>query len=130
MNDKDIPVAREPDPAEQDLSSIINVNLSMIYDSLWSKAVLCFEGEGVQADHFLYKRHDDHRRGLTLMASPSQNVCDSVSSFLSRIAPLTSGQYLYSSESFHLTVFSLFTAAEKFQPYYEKLPAYLCAVER
>jgi 2'-5' RNA ligase len=104
-------------------------NLIRLYDALWQDAVDHFAAGRVQLDPYLVARHRDHRLGLTVIARPTQQVIDQFSALLRELAQIEPHQYFYQPSEFHVTILSLFTATENFEPYFAKIPAYLTTLQ-
>jgi 2'-5' RNA ligase len=104
--------------------------LAQHYDSLWRSAVAAFEGGRVQLDPHLPGKQGDARRGYTLMIRPAPEVARRIDAFLAEFDAREPDQYLYRPTEFHVTLLSLFTATEDYQPYFERREAYIRAVDR
>jgi 2'-5' RNA ligase len=104
--------------------------LAQHYDRLWRSAVAAFEGRHVQLDPHLPHKQGDARRGYTLMIRPAPPVTRRIAAFLAEFDACEPGQYLYRPVEFHVTLLSLFTATEGYQPYFERRDAYIGAVDR
>jgi 2'-5' RNA ligase len=100
------------------------------YDSLWRSAVAAFEAGQVRLDPHLPHKQGDARRGYTLMIRPAPDIARRIAAFLSEFDAREPGQYLYRLAEFHVTLLSLFTATEGYQPYFERRAAYIGAVDR
>lgn len=104
-------------------------DLCEFYDSLWRKAIDYFDGTGqVRIDPHLADKAADRRLGLSVIGRPSPAVADAFSTLLHRLAQIAPHQYYYQPDEFHITVFSLFTATEAFEPYFAQSSRYLNAV--
>jgi 2'-5' RNA ligase len=104
-------------------------HLIRLYDALWQDAVEHFAKGRVQLDSHLVAPHRDHRLGLTVIARPTQQVIDQFSALLRELAQIEPHQYFYQPSEFHITILSLFTATENFEPYFAKIPAYLTTLQ-
>jgi 2'-5' RNA ligase len=104
--------------------------LAQHYDRLWRSAVASFERGQVRLDPHLPDKQGDARRGYTLMIRPAPGVARRIEAFLAEFDAREPGQYLYRPTEFHVTLLSLFTATEGYQPYFERREAYIGAVER
>jgi 2'-5' RNA ligase len=74
------------------------------------------------------RKHDDARRGVTLLARPSARVASSIVQFLDELRALEPEQYYHPRSDLHLTVLSLFTATVDHAPYLAHLDDYRAAV--
>lgn len=99
------------------------------YDHLWQTALAAFAQGQVELDPFLDRKHEDRRRGLTLLIRPSPAVAQRISGFLAGLIELEPEQYAYPPGDYHLTLLSLYSAGEQHGFYLAHLPAYLTAVE-
>ena len=104
--------------------------LEQHYQLLWKNAAESFEQNQIQIDENLLNKQNDLRRGMTLLIRPNQAVIRCISLFLSDLANAEPNQYFYNSTEFHITLLSLFTATENYQPYYDKQSSYLRAVDK
>ena len=100
-------------------------HLIRLYDAMWQDAVDYFATGRVQLDPYLAARHRDHRLGLTLIVRPTQEVIDQFSPLLRELVQIEPHQYFYQPSEFHVTILSMFTATENFEPYFAKVPVYL-----
>jgi 2'-5' RNA ligase len=99
------------------------------YDSLWRKAVGHFNDTGqVRIDAYLADKRGDCRLGLSVIGRPSPEAVGEFSTLLHELALVAPNQYFYRPDEFHITVLSLFTATEAFEPYFAQSPQYLAAV--
>jgi 2'-5' RNA ligase len=106
-----------------------NSKLLELYDSLWQEAIRYFDEGQVKTDPYLLNKHNDRRRGLTVIARPSSEVIDKFCVLLRELTSTAPNQYLYQPNEFHVTILSLFTATESFEPYFDKIPLYRAALE-
>lgn len=97
---------------------------------MWETALPKLGSGQIDIDPTLASRKDDKRRGITLIAQPGSEVENNVSDILNDLRTSEPEQYFYSRSELHVTVLSLFTATEAFEPFEKKLPAYKQAVER
>lgn len=103
-------------------------DLGRFYDSLWREAMGYFDTGEVRTDPYLSDRHSDRRLGLSVIGRPTLAVADELSALLHELAQVAPNQYFYRPSEFHITVLSLFTATDKFEPYLAKSSQYLAAV--
>jgi 2'-5' RNA ligase len=64
-----------------------------------------------------------------VIARPTQQVIAQFSALLRELAQIEPDQYFYQPSEFHVTILSLFTATENYEPYFAKIPAYLRALQ-
>ncbi len=102
--------------------------LRQLYDSLWEDARNYLARGQVEIHPHLADRAEDRRRGLTVLARPSPPVEAQFSAFIQQLSEIAPDQYFYQPGDFHITILSLFTATENFEPYYARLPTYLDAL--
>lgn len=98
------------------------------YDQLWAAAIRKLRAGEVDLDPVLAARVPDARRGLTVIARPSQEVRQRVGAFLRELRALEPEQYYYASSALHLTVLSLFTATVQHEPFFAQTERYISAV--
>jgi 2'-5' RNA ligase len=104
-------------------------DLCGFYDSLWHDALSHFNDTGqVRIDPHLADKRGDRRLGLSVIGRPSPEVVGEFSTLLHELALVASNQYFYQPNEFHITVLSLFTATEAFEPHFAQSPQYLAAV--
>lgn len=103
--------------------------LSERYSSLWNTAFPAICSGAVEMDSVLAAAKPDLRRGLTLIAQPSEETANRVLEFLDRLRELDPAQYYYPRTSLHLTVLSLFTGTTEHKRFAAKTSFYLEAVE-
>ena len=106
-----------------------DAHLIQLYDAMWEEAVDYFAAGQVQLDPNLVARHRDRRLGLTVIARPTQRSIDTFAPLLRELAEIEPHQYFYQPSEYHITILSLFTATENFEPYFAKIPAYLTALQ-
>lgn len=111
------------------MAQIVNNDLVTTYDALWEDAIAQIRQQGVQTDPHLHNQANDTRRGLTLIARPSPDVCARVLDFLHEIEEIIPGQHTYMLESLHLTVLSLVSASAQARLDREQISTYRNAVE-
>jgi 2'-5' RNA ligase len=99
------------------------------YDQLWSIALGRIRAGRTELDPILQTGAIDRRRGLTVVARPSQPVQHSVALFVRELRRLEPDQYYYHPSEFHLTVLSLFTATVNCEPYFALQDKYVAAVD-
>jgi 2'-5' RNA ligase len=99
-----------------------------IYDGLWREAVARFRAGEVQTDPYLLDREHDRRTGLTVIARPGAEVQERVDAMLRHLRRIAPHQYFYDRRELHVTLLSLFTATEAFEPHLAHLSGYRSAV--
>lgn len=102
--------------------------LREFYDQLWQEAIGYFQSGRVQPDPFLLDRQNDKRRGLSVIARLSQEAIGQIQKMLDELKSIDPEQYYYQSNELHITVLSLFTATENYEPYMAHYSEYLSAV--
>jgi 2'-5' RNA ligase len=100
------------------------------YDRLWAEAERHFRSGQVEIDPHLRDRASDRRLGLTVIGRPSAGACHRFASFLKKVKQIAPGQHFYRDDEFHLTILSLFTATDAFEPYWDNRAAYQQAVDQ
>jgi 2'-5' RNA ligase len=104
-------------------------DLCGFYDSLWHDATSHFsDTRQVRIDPHLADKRGDRRLGFSVIGRPSPEVAGELSTLLHELALVAPNQYFYQPDEFHVTVLSLFTATEAFEPYFAQSPRYLAAV--
>jgi 2'-5' RNA ligase len=101
-----------------------------IYDRLWAEAESAFQSGRVEVDPYLDNRANDRRLGLTVIGRPKPAVSERFISFLNQVKRIAPEQHFYRGDEFHLTILSLFTATEAFEPHWENRAAYRAAVDQ
>jgi 2'-5' RNA ligase len=101
-----------------------------IYDRLWSEAESHFQNGQVEIDPYLVDRTGDQRLGLSVIGRPDPIVCQRIVSFLDQVKLVAPEQHFYQSSEFHLTILSLFTATEAFEPHWSNRVTYQAAVDQ
>jgi 2'-5' RNA ligase len=100
------------------------------YDRLWTKAVTHFQSSQVGIDPYLRDKADDRRLGISVIARPGPDARARFTSFLDQVKQIEPDQYFYRESEYHLTILSLFTATEAFEPLWANLEGYRAAVNR
>jgi 2'-5' RNA ligase len=104
-----------------------NTHLQIHYDTMWNRAFGAVAYGDLDYDtHLTVGR--DMRRGLTLIARPSQTLRARFETVLDRLAGSEPQQYRYPASDMHLTILSLFTATENPDLQLLRLPDYRAAV--
>ena len=104
-------------------------HLQKRYDDLWSAAIGKIRTGKIESDHVLAGRLVDCRRGLTLIARPSSEVREKVTTLLRELRRVEPEQYYYARADLHLTILSLFTATAAHRRFFAHTEQYLAAVE-
>ena len=97
------------------------------YDRLWAEAVRHFRSNRVEIDPYLLDKDNDRRQGLTVIGRPGSAISQRFVAFLEQIRRVAPEQYFYQTGDLHLTILSLFTATEAFEPHWQKLATYQAA---
>lgn len=79
-------------------------------------------------DKQLADKDSDARRGLTVIARLQPSVTERLGNVLETLSAIEPRQYYYPRPDIHLTILSLFTATEHYQPHLERLDDYRDAV--
>ena len=93
------------------------------YARLWAEAVEPVRRGEVRPDPLLARRMPDQRRGLTVLARPSNTIRQSVGDFLQTLRAVDPHQYYYDPAELHVTLLSLFTATievDRYLVHYKK----------
>lgn len=101
-----------------------------IYDRLWNEAESYFQSGRVEIDPYLGQTTQDQRLGLSVIGRPSAAVRERFTAFLNQVKLVAPKQHFYQDSEFHLTILSLFTATEAFEPHWNKLAVYRAAVDQ
>lgn len=88
-----------------------NTHLQSHYDTMWERAFGAVAGGELDYDTYLTAGRD-LRRGLTLIARPSQALRVRFDAVLDRLAGSQPQQYRYPASDMHMTILSLFTVTE------------------
>ena len=88
------------------------LEISGIYQRLWSEAVAAFERGEHRVDPHLTNKINDLRRGITLICRPSSPVRDAVAAFIGGLVGACPGQHFYLPEELHITVLSIISGTE------------------
>jgi 2'-5' RNA ligase len=99
-----------------------------IYKLLWKDNFPAITRGDVDIDPFLSNPRKDKRRGLTLIFRPSDELAESILSFVSEIKQIEPDQYFYDRTNLHFTVLPLFTATTDYLRNYACLPEFEDAV--
>jgi 2'-5' RNA ligase len=98
------------------------------YEALWRQSLPEVQQGQVTCDQLLAREQPDQRRGLTVIARLSPDVVAEIGEMLHALAAIEPRQYYYPRADIHLTVLSLFTATEHYQPHLDRLDDYRDAV--
>jgi 2'-5' RNA ligase len=102
---------------------IRELEISGIYQRLWSEAAAAFERGEHKIDPHLSDKANDRRRGVTLICRPSPSVREAVADYISRLAKACPGQYFYRPEELHITVLSIISGTELWEREMSRLDA-------
>lgn len=86
-----------------------------IYTDLWNQSIDRFTANQCETDP-LIQRTDDSRRGLTLLVRPDHLIASGIEQFLNEVKRLEPNQYFYPRSDLHLTILSIISCRENFQP--------------
>ncbi|MBN1678870.1 MAG: 2'-5' RNA ligase family protein [Anaerolineae bacterium] len=92
-----------------------------IINRLWADALDVFGAGQVHTDPFLLdraadNRRADNRRGVTLVIRPDAATCARIAPVLDRLCTCAPDQYHYRLDELHITVLSLISASEGYNP--------------
>ncbi|MFN8345422.1 MAG: mutarotase [Spirosomataceae bacterium] len=89
------------------------MNLEHHYRKMWTQSMQQFDQGRFEFDSCL-NTPNDTRRGITLLARPSEVVKDSIKSMLDDLRTTESQQYYYPTSDIHVTVLSIISCYEGF----------------
>ncbi len=104
-----------------------STQLQIHYDAMWDRAFSAAVRGDIDFDTHLTAGRDP-RRGLTLIARPSQALRARFDSLLDRLADFEPHQYRYPVADMHVTILSLFTVTENPAPQLLRLTDYCASV--
>lgn len=104
-----------------------DTHLQIHYDTMWNRAFGAIACGDIDCDTHL-TAGQDVRRGLTLIARPSQALRARFDAVLDRLASSEPQQYRYPASDMHTTILSLFTVTENPAPQLLRLTDYRAAV--
>lgn len=84
--------------------------LAARYDALWNAAAPEVRAGRAALDPWPARKDDDHRRGVTLLARPSESVTRELCALMDELRALEPDQYYHPPEDLHITVLSLVSA--------------------
>jgi 2'-5' RNA ligase len=108
----------------------LRTSAGQIYARISAEAIDYFRSGKVGIDPYLLDKANDRRLGLSVIGRPGSAVNQEFADFLDQVRQVASNQYYYQTSEFHLTILSLFTATEEFEPYWNNLTVYRSAVAR
>lgn len=94
------------------------------YDALWRDAAREFQAGRAAVDPLLASGQPDRRRGLTLILRLGAAASSEFVKFLEALERAEPGQYVYPASDFHITLLSLFTASEAWEPFFARAAEY------
>ncbi|MEJ5246713.1 MAG: 2'-5' RNA ligase family protein [Caldilinea sp.] len=103
------------------------LEIAPIYDALWRQAMAHYAEGRVEIDPYLAEPQNDRRLGVTVIARPSPEVIERLMTFIRRMVEVEPEQYFYRATDLHVTILSLFTATERWEPHFARLSDYLDA---
>lgn len=104
-----------------------SAQLQIHYDAMWYRAFSAASNGDIDCDAHLTAGRDP-RRGLTLIARPSQALRARFDCMLDRLASAEPHQYRYPVADMHMTILSLFTVTENPAPQLLRLTDYCASV--
>jgi 2'-5' RNA ligase len=104
-----------------------NAHLQSHYNTMWDRAFGAIACGDIECDAHLTAAHD-LRRGLTLIARPSQALRARFDAVLDRLSGSEPRQYRHPASDMHVTILSLFTVTENPAPQLLRLDDYRAAV--
>ncbi|MHA6248062.1 2'-5' RNA ligase family protein [Pontibacter sp. CAU 1760] len=104
-------------------------NLVTHYDALYQAAVQKIAAGRYQLDTQIRSPHDK-RRGITLVARPSQEVKNRIQLFLNELKAIEPVQYYYPDSDIHITVMSIISNYEGFVLNQISVPDYVALVNQ
>ncbi len=99
-----------------------------IYDDLWREGAAAIERGDVHLDPHLRNRHQDRRRGWSLIIRPNQDARDAIHAVIQDIRTSEPDQHYYHPDELHVTVLSLFAPTEAFAEHHHKYATYQAAL--
>ncbi len=103
------------------------LEIGSIYDALWQQAMAHYAEGRVEINPYLADPQSDRRLGVTVIARPSSEVIERLMTFICGMAEMEPEQYFYQATDLHVTILSLFTATEQWEPHFARLSDYLDA---
>jgi len=104
-----------------------NARLQSHYDAMWDRSFGAVAHGDIDCDARLAAGRD-LRRGLTLIARPSQTLRARFDAVLDRLASAEPQQYRQPADDMHVTILSLFTVTDHPAPHLHRLADYRAAV--
>ncbi|MEW7848857.1 2'-5' RNA ligase family protein [Massilia aurea] len=104
-----------------------NAHLQSHYDAMWDRSCDAVARGNIDCDARLMAGRD-LRRGLTLIARPSQALRARFDAVLDRLASAEPQQYRQPADDMHITILSLFTVTDHPAPHLHRLADYRAAV--
>lgn len=87
-----------------------------IYETLWKKSHEAFLNDQYELDDHLNHREEDTRRGMSVIARLDNSVLEKIGSFLHEGKLIEPGQYFYEAYDIHITILTLITCHDGFDP--------------
>jgi 2'-5' RNA ligase len=114
--------------AQQPILAFREHELAEHYDAMWHGAFPAISAGEVICDPQFASNASDPRRGLTLIARLSPETNRRMTEALATLAAIEPGQYCHPQADLHLTILSLYTVSENWQPCAARLAEYREAV--
>ncbi|HET7456193.1 MAG TPA: hypothetical protein VFJ74_00975 [Gemmatimonadaceae bacterium] len=102
--------------------------LAAHYDALWETTAPAVREGRVSLDPWPTRKHDDPRRGLTLLGRPAPAVASRLVALLDELREIEPDQYYQPRADLHLTVLSLFSATADHEQHAARIDDYRDAV--
>jgi 2'-5' RNA ligase len=99
------------------------------YDGIWDAAAPEVRAGRVSLDDWALRKHEDARRGVTLLARPAPSVAERLAGLVDELRAIEPSQYYHPRADLHFTMLSLFTATADYAPYLAHVDDYRAAVE-
>jgi 2'-5' RNA ligase len=99
------------------------------YDDIWSAGAPEVRAGRASLDDWALRKHEDARRGVTLLARPAPAVADRLAALVDELRAIETAQYYHPRPDLHFTMLSLFTATADYAPHLAHVDEYRAAVE-
>ena len=99
------------------------------YDSIWNAAASEVRAGRASLDDWALRKHEDARRGVTLLARPAPSVAHRLVELVDELRAIEPAQYYHPRADLHFTMLSLFTATADYAPHLAHVDDYRAAVE-
>ncbi|MBB4637118.1 hypothetical protein [Longimicrobium terrae] len=102
--------------------------LAARYDALWNAAAPEVRAGRAALDAWAARKDDDHRRGVTLLARPSDSVTRELCALMDELRALEPDQYYHPPADLHITVLSLISATVDYEERMHQVDGFRAAV--